>query len=80
MLLPAHEQVFAYLRTLEETTLLVLANLSGTEASADLGPEARLLDGELVLAAGDRVDAEPAPDTVVLGPWESRVLLFGEGS
>jgi oligo-1,6-glucosidase len=70
LLLPDDEQVFAYLRTLDGVTLLVVANLSGEPATVDLGPDAGLLDGELLL--GTHPAGAPAGE---LRPWESRVLL-----
>lgn len=81
MLLPTHEQVFAYVRTLDDLRLLVVANLSGTAAVADLGADAALLDGEVVLVAGPAgaggaIGGETSPSgTVTLAPWESWVVL-----
>jgi oligo-1,6-glucosidase len=69
LLLPDDEQVFAYVRTLDGTALLVVANFSGEHAKLDLGPDAGLLDGELVLST----HGAPAPDA--LRPWESLVVL-----
>ena len=51
LLAPEDEQVFAYLRTSEGERLLVVANLSGSPATLDLGDDAALLDGEVVLGA-----------------------------
>ena len=65
LLLPEHEQLFGYVRTLGEQRLLVLVNLSGDPATVDLGDDARLLDGE-VLLGGLSAD---------LGPWQQAVLL-----
>ncbi len=88
MLCPSDEQVFAYVRTLGEERLLVLANLSGTAATVDLGDDAALLDGEVVLAAGrpdgDRRGAaggagESVGGAVTLAPWESRAVLTRSG-
>ncbi len=69
LLLPDDEQVFAYVRTLDGASLLVAANLSGEPAELDLGPDAGLLDGELVLSTHGE------PLTGSLRPWESVVLL-----
>ena len=69
-LLPEHEQLFGYVRTLPgpegSQQLLVLVNLSGEPVIVDLGDEAPLLDGELLLG-------DPAGD--VLGPWGQVVTL-----
>lgn len=72
LLLPSDEQVFAYVRSLDDVTLLVLAGVSGEPARVDLGADSGLLDGEVLLSthAGP---GEPG----VLRPWESLVLLSG---
>jgi oligo-1,6-glucosidase len=67
MLLPAHEHVYAFTRTLDHQVLLVVCNLGRTAYRlADLLPQA--LDAELVL--GNLVTSDPA----VLAPWEARIL------
>ncbi|WP_372595333.1 alpha-glucosidase [Actinotalea sp.] len=68
LLLPEHEQVFAYLRSSDGVRLLVLVNLSGEPAALDLGAEAGLLDGERLLGSA-------SGDPAVLGPWEQLVVL-----
>ncbi len=82
LLLPADPQVFAYVRTLDDHRLLVVANLSGAAAAVDLGDDAALLSGEVLLAAGGPEEGPgrgggTAPDdaVVTLAPWESRVVL-----
>ena len=74
LLLPDDEQVFAYVRTLDGARLLVVANLSGEPAAFDLGPDAGMLRGEVLLVSGPGAAARP-----VLGPWESRVVLGAAG-
>jgi oligo-1,6-glucosidase len=67
MVLPEHEHLYAFTRSLEEELLLVVCNVSGTSYRlSGLLPEA--LDAELLL--GNLVASDPA----VLGPWEARVL------
>ncbi|MGY1623762.1 alpha-glucosidase [Geodermatophilus sp. SYSU D00965] len=67
MLLPDHDEVYAFTRSLDGETLLVVCNLGGHEHRlTELLPEA--LDGDLVL--GNLADGDPA----VLRPWEARVL------
>ncbi len=74
-LLPADEQVFAYVRSLGDERLLVIANLSGEPATVDLGDDAALLGGEVVLAAGPGAAGAAGDGVVTLAPWESRVVL-----
>jgi oligo-1,6-glucosidase len=67
MLLPDHEQVYAFRRSLAGATLLVVCNVSGTpQRLAQLLPEA--VGAELVLGN------LPSSDPDVLAPWEARVL------
>lgn len=70
MLLPDHEDVYAYTRTSDDETLLVVCNVSATPH--DLG---ELLPGavgaELVLGNRDHL---PGYDPAVLGPWDARIL------
>ena len=73
LLLPADEQVFAYVRTLGETTLLLVANVSGEPVDVDLGEDTGLLVGEVLLATHDRSGVSPGP--VRLEPWESFAVL-----
>jgi oligo-1,6-glucosidase len=72
MLLPDHEQVYAFTRSLDGTTLLVACNVSGTpQPLAELLPEA--VGAELVLGN------LPSSDPAVLAPWEARVLRVRPG-
>jgi oligo-1,6-glucosidase len=67
MLLPEHDDVYAFTRSLGGTTLLVACNLSATPYPlAGLLPEA--VGAELVLGN------LPSSDPAVLAPWEARVL------
>jgi oligo-1,6-glucosidase len=67
MLLPEHEHVYAFTRSLGREVLLVVCNLSRTTYRlADLLPQA--LEGRLVL--GNLPDEDPE----LLRPWEARVL------
>ncbi|CCG05541.1 glycoside hydrolase family 13 protein [Blastococcus saxobsidens] len=67
MLLPGHDEVYAFTRSLDGDTLLVVCNLSRTPYRlAELLPEAP--GAELVL--GNLPDDDPAQ----LRPWEARVL------
>ena len=73
LLLPSDEQVFAYVRTLGPVTLLLVANMGGEPVEVDLGEDAGLLDGEVLLATHDRSATAPGP--VTLAPWESFAVL-----
>jgi oligo-1,6-glucosidase len=67
MLLPDHDDVYAFTRALDGETLLVVCNVSATPYALDeLLPEA--VGADLVL--GNLTD----PDPRRLGPWEARVL------
>jgi oligo-1,6-glucosidase len=67
MLLPGHEDVYAFTRTLRSEVLVVVCNLSRTPYPlAELLPQA--LDSRLVL--GNLPDEDPE----LLRPWEARVL------
>ena len=68
LLLPDHEQIWAFTRTLDGTVLLVLANCSSTPVELPLHDLPSLDGAELVL--GTHADAAPA----ALAPWESRIL------
>ncbi len=77
LLVPEHEQVFAYTRTmdgLQARTLVVAANLSGATVSVELPGAGAALAGKLLL--GTHPDG-PAPlgEAVHLAPWEARVYL-----
>lgn len=70
LLLPEDEQVFTYVRTLESKQLLVLANFSDEHVTVDLGEDAGLLDGQVLLSTDGRTEVRPN-----LNPWESIVVL-----
>ena len=65
LLLPDDEQVFAYVRTLDGTSLTVLANLSGSPAAVPAVP------GEVVISTHGRRAAPPSE----LAAWESLAVL-----
>ena len=71
LLLPEHEQLWVFTRTLGDQVLLIVANCSSTPA--ELPPTLPALDGaELVLGT------HPDAATGRLAPWESRLLRLGE--
>lgn len=76
MLLPDHEQIYAFTRHLEDTSLLVEANLSDVEGVRPDLPDVEAWSGaEPVLsnAATSTAPGEP------LGAWEARVHLLRAG-
>ena len=70
LLLPESEQIWAFTRSLDDSTLVVLANCSSrpVEVPGDAVPD--LGRAQLLLAT------HSATDTLVLQPWESRVYLL----
>jgi oligo-1,6-glucosidase len=78
LLLPDDEQVWAYVRTLGEAQVLVVANLSDEAVDVDLGPDAPLLAGEVLLESGGQPGislGDGADGRLVLAPWEARAVL-----
>jgi oligo-1,6-glucosidase len=72
MLLPEHEQIYAFTRSLGQVELLVLANMSGRTAMADQIPDAgRWERAELLISNSPPPD--PAHHRLSLQPWEARV-------
>lgn len=74
LLLPEDEQVWAFTRHLDDTTLLVLANLSNEEATVDLDDAASWASAEVLLSNRTSRDAGVAAEHR-LAPWEALVLL-----
>lgn len=69
LLLPSHEQVYAFLRRHEGTEVLVVTNLTGAEANAGSLPGALAwLEAELLL-----MNYPGVPTSWRLRPYESRV-------
>ncbi len=69
LLLPEHEQIFAFTRTLDSAMLLVLANFSSEPAEVPAGSLPDIDGAELLLATH-----APAPGP--LRPWESQIHLL----
>jgi oligo-1,6-glucosidase len=75
MLLPDHQQVYAFIRTLESEEMLVLANLSDHHAEARITHLVRWADAEtLIQNQPPTMPATDDTDTLHLGPWEARAL------
>jgi oligo-1,6-glucosidase len=77
MLLPDDEQVFAYTRTLDARTLLVLANVTGSAVAVDIGPEAGLLGGTVLIGTHPGGGPNVTGSVVSLRAWESLAILQG---
>ncbi|ANF32432.1 glucohydrolase [Leifsonia xyli] len=73
LVLPEHPQIFAYTRMLGDEALLVLANLTGDEATFDPAELPGWSDAEPVLSNLDGSAAARG----VLRPWEAVVLARG---
>jgi oligo-1,6-glucosidase len=75
LLLPDHEEVWAFVRRLDGQELLVVANMSSKAGVvADVPDAAGWAASELVL--GNAGEPEER-DRIVLGPWEARVHRRG---
>ncbi len=77
MLLPGDPVVYAFTRSMDETTLLVVANFSGMEHAVEGLPEAaQWAQAELLLGTHPHLGSAPASEDValVLRPWEARIL------
>lgn len=74
MLLPDHEQIYAFTRQLDDQELLVLANVSSSEATAGFDDADDWATAELLL--GDaRTGTTRLANELTLAPWEARVYL-----
>lgn len=78
LLLPDHEHVYAYTRTLEEETFLIAVNLSGEEQAAELPEELGMDAAELVLANEDESRVPPPARDLALRPYEARVYRLAK--
>jgi len=74
MLLPDDPVVYAFTRSLDDTTLLVVANFSGTEHTVDGLPEAAEWAAADVVLGSYPGPVPAASGSLVLRPWEARVL------
>jgi oligo-1,6-glucosidase len=70
LLLPEHEQVYAFTRTLQDERLLVVLNFSAQPAVCEL-PESGSASAELLIA--NYPLAQPLSSSLVLQPYEARV-------
>lgn len=73
LLLPDHDQLWAFTRTMDGSSLLVLANWSSIQVEIPIAGLPTLAGAESLL--GTHADPDPA----VLAPWESRILRLAAG-
>jgi alpha-glucosidase len=73
LLLPDDEQIFAYKRTFEGKTAVIVTNLSNEEAGLVLDEDLKVTNDQLVLSNYDVVAHE---QEILLKPYEARVYLF----
>jgi oligo-1,6-glucosidase len=71
LLLPEHEQLWAFTRTLDDDVLLVLANCSSHRVTVDQGGLPDLGGADVLLGTHGTV-----ADASALAPWESRVYAL----
>ena len=71
LLLPDHEQIFAYTRTLGDQVLVTVANMSSHEVRLQPGDVPDVTGAEVLIATHEQ------PTVDVLRPWESAVYLVG---
>jgi oligo-1,6-glucosidase len=72
MLLPEHEQIYAFIRRLGDVELLVMANVSGRTAVADQIPYAGHWENSQLLLTNAPAP-EPSQPRLSLHPWEARI-------
>ena len=71
LLLPDHEQIFAYTRTLGDQVLVTVANMSSHEVRLQPGDVPDVTGAEVLIATHEQ------PTVDLLRPWESAVYLVG---
>ena len=81
MLLADHEQIYAFLRRLGDTEVLVLGNFSAGEVPAHVPDAVSWAAAELLLGNYPAHFEPPYdPDGIVLRPWETRVYRRAGGA
>jgi oligo-1,6-glucosidase len=73
ILLPDHEQIYAFTRTLDADRLLVICNFSAAAPVFKLPVEVRFSTAELVISNYDAVDPAEDIHQIALRPYEARV-------
>jgi oligo-1,6-glucosidase len=75
IILPKHEQIYAYTRTYENEKLLVILNFSAEQPTFELPKEITFTTKQLLISNYD-VNGEESIDTFTLKPYEARVYLL----
>jgi hypothetical protein len=75
MLLDAHEQVFAYTRNYESTSVLVLLNFKEGKAEVDLGEVIRGVAGYAFVLGNYENEGIGLEEKVILRDYEGRVYV-----
>ena len=73
MLLPDDDNVYAFTRSLDDVTLLVLGNFSAGTVEAPVPDAASWAGEELILGNYSAPDEAGSSDAIELRPWEARV-------
>ncbi|MNE78133.1 Oligo-1,6-glucosidase [compost metagenome] len=74
LLLPDHEYIYAYTRTLDNEKWLVLLNFSGIPQLVELPEELAAVSGKII---GNYPDEPAAAERETLRPYEARVYRLG---
>jgi oligo-1,6-glucosidase len=75
LILPDHEQIYAYTRTYQDEKLLVILNFSAEQPIFELPKELTFTTKELLISNYD-VDGAETIDRLTLKPYEARVYLL----
>lgn len=75
IMIETHKEIYAYTRTLENETILVLSNISAKEATFSLPKYVRYTSTELLLSNYDS-KTDPGIQHLVLKPYEARVYVL----
>ncbi|GGC75866.1 alpha-glucosidase [Thalassobacillus devorans] len=75
LVLPEHDSVFAYTRTLKDETFLILTNLYAEATKVELPDTFMHIDKELVLSNGKSVKEEDNR-TITMEPYDARVYRW----
>ena len=75
MLLEEDPRIYAFTRSLDDVTLLVLGNFSADEVPVDLPDAAEWATSELLL--GNYPSRDGSAPGIVLRPWETRIYRRG---
>jgi oligo-1,6-glucosidase len=75
LILPEHEQIYAYTRTYKNEKLLVILNFSAAQPTFELPKDITFKTKELLISNYDLNDEETI-ETFTLKPYEARVYLL----